>query len=61
MTDTPQELVDLHRKLAAWHREQATNAELDMARTYHGHLAGLLDEEAERIARLHASGAERRA
>jgi hypothetical protein len=62
MTDTQQELIDLHRKLAAWHREQANNAAtLDMARTYHGHLANLLDEEARRIARQHGVEGERQA
>jgi hypothetical protein len=55
---TQQELIDLHRKLSAWHREQANNAALDMVQTYHGHLATLLHEEAGRIARQHASEAE---
>jgi hypothetical protein len=51
---TQQELVDLHRKLAAWHREKADDAALDMVHTYHDHLATLLGDEAERIERRHA-------
>jgi hypothetical protein len=51
---TQQELIDLHRKLSAWHREKADSAALDMMHTYHDHLAALLGDEAERIARQHA-------
>jgi hypothetical protein len=60
MTNDETLLIEMHRKVAAYHADEARRAGLGVVRAYHGEIAKVLAAEADLIPARHARRKEQK-
>jgi len=60
MTNDDAFLIEMHRKVAAYHADEAQRARLGVVKAYHAEIASVLSQEADLISARHAKREERK-